>query len=584
MRSPRGGLPKGRPTLVCGSAGCGKTLLAMEFLVRGATLYNEPGVFMSFEETAEELTKNVASLGFDLDKLTASKKFLIDHVRIERSEIEETGEYDLEGLFIRLGSAVDSIGAKRVVLDTIESLFAGLGNPSILRAELRRLFRWLKEKGLTTIITGEKGENTLTRHGLEEYVSDCVIILDHRVTEQLSTRRLRVLKYRGSAHGTNEFPFLIDDKGISVLPITSAGLDHPVSERRISSGISRLDAMLEGKGYFRGSTVLISGTAGTGKSSIAAHFVDAACRRGERCVYFAFEESKAQIIRNMRSIGLDLQPWVGKNLLHFFTERSTLYGLEAHLLMMQKVIAEVKPAVVVIDPITNFLGLGNEMDVKAMLTRLVDFLKVYQITALFTTLTSAGREPEQSQVNISSLADTWLLLRDIELGGERNRAMYILKSRGMAHSNQIREFLLTHKGVDLMDVYAGPSGVLTGTARLAQEIREKEEEAAYQEEIERKKRELENKRQSLELQIGSLQAQFKAEEEELRRLLNREKSRNKKMSRQEETMAQSRKADKVSGRELEMKTKTAPKSKPAKAKAAAKPKKAGERPQKRCGT
>ena len=546
----KGGLPKGRPTLVCGSAGCGKTLLAMEFLVRGATLYNEPGVFMSFEETAEELTKNVASLGFDLDRLTASKKFLIDHVRIERSEIEETGEYDLEGLFIRLGLAVDSIRAKRVVLDTIESLFAGLGNPSILRAELRRLFRWLKEKGLTTIITGEKGENTLTRHGLEEYVSDCVIILDHRVTEQLSTRRLRVLKYRGSAHGTNEFPFLIDEKGISVLPITSIGLDHPVSERRISSGVPRLDAMLEGKGYFRGSTVLVSGTAGTGKSSLAAHFVDAACRRGERCIYFAFEESKPQIIRNMRSIGLNLQPWVEKKLLHFFTERSTLYGLEAHLLMIHKVITQVKPAVVVIDPITNFLGLGNEMDVKAMLTRLVDFLKVHQITALFTTLTSAGSELEQSQVNISSLADTWLLLRDIELGGERNRAMYILKSRGMAHSNQIREFLLTDKGVDLMDVYVGPSGVLTGTARLAQEIREKEEEAAYQEEIERKKRELENKRQSLELQISSLQAQFKAEEEELRRLLDREKSRNKKMSRQEETIAQSRKADKVSGRSL----------------------------------
>ena len=539
----KGGLPQGRPTLVCGSAGCGKTLLAMEFLVRGATQYNEPGVFMSFEETAGELTKNVASLGFDLNRLTASKKFLIDHIRIERSEIEETGEYDLEGLFIRLGAAVDSIKAKRVVLDTIESLFAGLGNPSILRAELRRLFRWLKEKGLTTIITGEKGENTLTRHGLEEYVSDCVIILDHRVTEQLSTRRLRVLKYRGSSHGTNEFPFLIDEKGISVLPITSIGLEHPASDRRISSGIPRLDAMLEGKGYFRGSTVLVSGTAGTGKSSIAAHFVDAACRRGERCVYFAFEESRAQIIRNMRSIGLDLQPWVEKNLLHFFTERSTLFGLEAHLLMMHKVIAQVKPAVVVIDPITNFMGMGNELDVKAMLTRLIDFLKLNQTTALFTTLTSAGAGLEQSQVNISSLADTWLLLRDIELGGERNRALYILKSRGMAHSNQIREFLLTDKGVDLMDVYVGPSGVLTGTARLTQEVREREDEADYQEEIERKKRELENKRQALKLQISSLEAQFKTEEEEWKGLLGREKNRDKEKSRQKETIARSRKAE-----------------------------------------
>ena len=333
-----GGLPKGRPTLVCGAAGCGKTLLAMEFLVRGATQYNEPGVFMSFEETAEELTSNVASLGFDLNHLSASKRLLIDHVRVERSEIEETGEYDLDGLFIRLEHAINSIGAKRVVLDTVESLFAGLPNPLILRSELRRLFRWLKDKGMTAIITGEKGDQTLTRYGLEEYISDCVIFLDHRVTDQLSTRRMRIVKYRGSIHGTNEYPFLIEEKGISVLPITSVGLHHPVSTRRISTGIPRLDTMLGGKGYFRGNTILVSGTAGTGKTSLAASFVDAACRRGERCIYFAFEESPAQIIRNMRSIGIDLEPWVTKGLLRFHAELSTFYGLETHLLTMHKAI------------------------------------------------------------------------------------------------------------------------------------------------------------------------------------------------------------------------------------------------------
>src|SRR5512139_1379513 len=385
-----GGLPKGRPTLVCGGAGSGKTLLGIEFLVRGATRFNEPGVFMSFEESAEELTKNVASLGFDLNRLVASKRLLVDYVHIERSEIEETGEYDLEGLFIRLCNAIDSIGAKRVVLDTIESLFAGLPNPSILRAELRRLFRWLKKKGMTAIITGERGDNALTRHGLEEYVSDCVILLDHRVADQISTRRLRVVKYRGSIHGTNEFPFLIDERGIAVMPITSLGLKHIVTSQRISTGIPRLDTMLGGKGYFRGSTILVSGTAGTGKTSVAAHFVDAACRRGEPCIFFAFEESPSQIIRNMRSIGIDLQHWVEKGLLTFHAERPTVCGLEAHLASMDKVIKTFKPKVLVVDPVTNLSSVASEADVKAMLVRLLDRMKSNQTTALFTTLTGVG--------------------------------------------------------------------------------------------------------------------------------------------------------------------------------------------------
>ena len=539
-----GGLPKGRPTLVCGAAGCGKTLFAMEFLVRGATQYNEPGVFMSFEETAEELTKNVASLGFDLNRLAASKRLLIDHVHVERSEIEETGEYDLDGLFIRLEHAIDSIGAKRVVLDTVESLFAGLPNPLVLRSELRRLFRWLKDKGMTAIITGEKGDHTFTRHGLEEYVSDCVIFLDHRVTDQLSIRRMRIVKYRGSTHGTNEYPFLIEEKGISVLPITSIGLNHPVSTRRISTGIPRLDTMLGGKGYFRGSSVLLSGTAGTGKTSTAASFVDAACRRGERCISFAFEESSAQIIRNMRSIGIDLEPWVTKGLLRFHAERPSVYGLETHLLTMYKAITEFKPAVVVVDPITNLISAGNPLDVKSMLTRLIDILKMKQITTMFTTLTSAGGPLEQSEVGISSLADAWLLLRDIEIGGERNRGMYILKSRGMAHSNQIREFQLTDKGIDLMDVYVGPSGVLTGSARLALEAQEKGTELAQQQEIKLKKLNLEGKRKALEAQIAALHAELEAGTAEMKKIGEEEKSRQKRLLEEQKAITRMRKADK----------------------------------------
>jgi len=538
-----GGLPKGRPTLVCGSAGCGKTLFAMEFLVRGATQYNEPGVFMAFEETGKELTVNVASLGFDLDKLVAQKKILVDHVFIERSEIEETGEYDLEGLFIRLNHAIDSIGAKRVVLDTVESLFSGLPNPLVLRAELRRLFRWLKEKGVTAIITGERGEDTLTRQGLEEYVSDCVIVLDHRVTEQTSTRRLRIVKYRGSLHGTNEYPFLIDESGFSVLPITSVGLTHTVSSERISSGIPRLDAMLGNKGYYRGSTILVSGTAGTGKSSLAAHFTAAACRRGERVLYFALEESPHQIMRNMRSIGIDLELWVNKGLLKFHSRRPTFYGLESYLTTVHKELNNFKPRVVVIDPISSFIIGTNEFEAKSMIMRLVDFIKLNNITGFMTNLSVGGTDLEHTEINISSLIDTWLLLRDIEIGGERNRGMYILKSRGMAHSNQIREFILTDHGVELRDVYVGPEGVLTGSARTAQEAKENAEQLLGQQEIRRKQLELERKRKAMEAQIAVLRAEYEAEETEALKVVGLVETRYNRLLQDRIEMAKSRKAD-----------------------------------------
>jgi len=538
-----GGLPRGRTTLVCGSAGCGKTLLAMEFLVRGAAQYDEPGVFVAFEETAEELTQNVASLGFDLNDLVAKQKVRLDYVRVERSEIEETGEYDLEGLFIRLGYAIDSIGAKRVVLDTIESLFAGLSNTSILRAELRRLFQWLKERGVTAIITGERGDGTLTRQGLEEYVSDCVILLDHRVTGQMSTRRLRVVKYRGSTHGTNEYPFLIDKDGISVLPITSLTLDHPTSNERVSTGVPRLDAMLEGKGYYRGSSVLVSGTAGTGKSSLAAHFVDAACRRGETCVYFAFEEAREQVIRNMRSIGIDLAPWIEQGILHFIASRPTTYGLEMHLAVMHRQIMNIQPQVVVIDPVSPFLSVGTREEVRAMLTRLIDYLKLHQITAFCTNLISGSASVEATECSVSSVMDTWILLRDIESGGERNRGLYILKSRGMSHSNQVREFVLTSRGAELLDVYLGPDGVLTGSARVAREAAERTEQGARQEAQERKKNVALRRRRALEAQRELLQLQIEAEDEDLTADLTMDEQWELRQQLGRAQMARSRKAD-----------------------------------------
>jgi circadian clock protein KaiC len=539
----RGGFPRGRPTLICGSAGAGKTLLATEFLVRGAMQYGEPGIFMAFEETAPELTENVRSLGFDLDELEKQKKLIIDFVRIERSEIDETGDYDLEGLFIRLGAAIDAIGAKRVVLDTIENLFAGLQNQGILRAELRRLFRWLKDKGVTAVITAERGEGALTRHGLEEYVSDCVILLDHRVTDQVSTRRLRIVKYRGTAHGTNEYPFLIDEDGFSVLPVTSLGLQHAVSEERISSGVTRLDTMLGGEGFYRGTTILVSGTAGTGKTSLAAHFVDAACRRGERCLYFSFEESHGQLVRNMRSIGLNLEQWTKKNLLQFHSSRATFYGLEMHLAIIHKIIQEFQPRVVVLDPVGSLVQAGNRRDAHTMLIRLIDFLKQRQITAFLTNLTSGGDALEKTDVEISSIVDTWLFVRDLELAGERNRALYVLKSRGMAHSNQLREFLLTEHGVDLLDVYAGPEGVLTGSSRLSQEARQEAAAVARKQESERRERERTRKRETLEARIAILRKEFEMEEGEAITAAEEDLSREKIIVENREVMARSRQAD-----------------------------------------
>jgi circadian clock protein KaiC len=537
-----GGLPKGRPTLIAGGAGSGKTLMSMEFLVRGVMVYNEPGVFMAFEETAKELAQNVVSLGFDVQRLVDKKKLLVDFVRVERSEIEETGEYDLEGLFIRLNFAIDSIGAKRVVLDTIESLFAGLSNQAILRSELRRLFRWLKDKGVTAIITAERGTNELTRYGLEEYVSDCVITLDNRVTGQISTRRLRVVKYRGSMHGSNEYPFLIDEKGISIMPITSLMLDYQVSTDRVSSGIPRLDTMLGGKGFYRGSSILISGTAGTGKSTLASHFANATCQRGERCLYFAFEESPNQIVRNMKSVGVDLQPWLDKRLLNIHAVRASLYGLETHLVTMQRLVDDFKPSVVIVDPISNLINIGEPADVRSMLTRLIDHLKSKQITAMFTNLTHVS-SIESTEAEVSSIMDTWILVRDIELGGERNRGMYILKSRGMAHSNQIREFLLTSKGVDLIDVYTGPAGVLTGSARIAQEAKETAEKEARKEEVDTLTRELERRRKVMESQVAAITAEYEAKAAEIKQLMTQAKEHETVIAQTRKEISEARKAD-----------------------------------------
>ncbi len=506
-----GGLPQGRPTLLCGGAGSGKTLLAMTFLLEGALRYGEPGVFVCFEETEKELASNVASLGYDVDALVAEKKFALDYVRVERNEIEETGEYDLEGLFVRIGLAIDEIGAKRVALDTIEALFSGFSNLGVLRAELRRLFRWLKDRGVTAIITGERGDGSLTRHALEEYVSDCVILLDHRVIEQVATRRLRIVKYRGSEHGTNEYPFLIDAGGISVLPVTSLELAHSASSERIVSGVPGLDEMLGGVGFWRASSILVSGGAGGGKTTLAAQFVEETCRRGERALFFAFEESPSQLVRNMLSVGIDLKPGLESGALRFVAARPCLTGLEMHLARMHREVEQFLPHVVVIDPILNFGAIGSVSEVRSMLLRLIDFLKSRGITALFTAV-DGSRSPDREQAVVSSLMDAWVQVQMIEGSGERNRALYVIKARGIAHSNQLREFVLTDHGVVLREAYLGLGGVVTGAARIAQELRESEVEAERRLLIAGKTQEIERKRREIAIQIAALEAELADEE------------------------------------------------------------------------
>ncbi len=538
-----GGLPKGRPSLICGGAGAGKTLFAMEYLVKGATQFNENGVYVAFEETPEELIQNTTSLGFHLERLAAGKKIALTHIRIERTEIEITGEYDLEGLFVRIGYLIDSIGAKRVVLDTLEALFASLPNEAILRAELRRLFRWLKDKGVTAVITAERGkEGTLTRHGIEEYVSDCVILLSHRMIEQISTRRLRIIKYRGTLHGTNEYPFLIERDGISILPITSIELSYKVSAERVSSGIERLDTMLGGKGYYAGSSILASGTAGTGKTSLSVSFAEASCRSGRKCLYVAFEESPAQILRNMKSISVDLEPWVNKGVLRFHAVRPTFYGLEMHLVKIHDVVNDFKPDAVVVDPISGLTAIGSQLEVNLMLSRLIDFLKGRGITALLTNL-AHPETTEQTEMAISSLIDTWLLLRTVEINGERNRTLYVLKSRGMTHSNQVREFLITEKGIRISDVYVGAGQVFTGSSRMVQEAKDKADALIREQDRERRRRDFERRKKVLEAQMIALRAEMETTEEEFRIHAAQEEAREYVLALDRKKLAETRKTD-----------------------------------------
>jgi len=515
-------------------------MLGIEFLVRGALEFDEPGVLMAFEETPQDIATNVASLGFDIQDLADKKKLFLDYISVDPAEIAETGDYDLEGLFIRLQDAVDTIGAKRVMFDTVEALFTGFSNPNILRAEFRRLFRWLKDRDLTAIVTAERGDGTLTRQGLEEYVSDCVILLDHRIKDQISARRMRVVKYRGTKHGADEYPFLIDDLGISILPLTSIQLKHAVSNERVSSGVPDLDEMLEGKGYFRGSSILVSGTAGSGKTTLAASFADASCRRGERCLFIDFEESSNQVARNMKSVGINLEQWSEKGLLFHEAWRPTQTGMEMHLLRVHKLIEQIKPSCVIVDPITNLGAGAGDQEVYSMLLRLLDFLKGAGVTGFFVSLTSAGDDLEGTNVGISSLTDTWILLRDLELNGERNRVLYVLKSRGMAHSNQLREFTMTENGIRLVPAYIGAGGVLTGSSRLAQEAKERTDARLRQQESERKRQQVDQKGLVLKAQIAALQREFAAAEQEAESLSREERLSEEELRVDRKNMAKSR--------------------------------------------
>jgi circadian clock protein KaiC len=511
-----GGLPLGRSTLVCGGTGTGKTLFALEFLIHGALEYGEPGVFLTFEENADELSRNVASFGFDVNSLIAKNKIEIDHVQFESTQV--SGPYDLNGLFIRLETALKKTNAKRVVLDSVDVLFLTFSNAVLVRAEMRRLLAWLKERSLTVIITAESGESALTREGIEEYVSDCVISLENRIVRHAATRLLRIVKYRGSAHGSNEYPFLIGHNGISVLPVTSLNLELPASDECVSSGIARLDNMLGNKGFYRGSTILLSGPPGSGKSSIAAKFAQTSCASGERCLYFSLEEPRDQIVRNMRSIGVDLQPLIDSKVLKFFVSRPSLYGLEMHLAKFHQMISEFKPSVVVFDPISTLQTIEDPAALKLMLLRLVNFLKSLQITTFLIAVTEDGALPATLDIGISSMNDTWLQLRNVETNGERNRLILVFKSRGMSHSNQLREFTLSENGIELSDVYIGTSGVLTGSARIAQEAKEKLALLAHQYDIEYQAQELARKRKLKDARIVAIEAEFAASEAEQRRL------------------------------------------------------------------
>ncbi|EKX57503.1 Circadian clock protein KaiC [Rhodobacter sp. AKP1] len=534
-----GGLPTGRPSLVCGSAGCGKTLFASTFLINGVRDHGEPGVFVTFEERPEDIVNNVASLGFELDKLIEEEKIAIEHIAVDPSEVAEIGDYDLEGLFLRLELAIDTVGAKRVVLDTIESLFSAFSNPAILRAEIRRLFDWLKERGLTTVITAERGDGALTRQGLEEYVSDCVILLDHRVENQISTRRLRIVKYRGTAHGTNEYPFLIDTDGFSVLPVSALGLLHQVHEERIGSGVPDLDAMMAGGGFFRGSSILVSGVAGAGKSSLAAHFAAAACARGERAMYFSFEEAADQAVRNMRSLGLDLGRWRDAGLLRFMATRPTFYSLEMHLAVILREVMRFEPSVVVLDPISAFTESGDRLEVQSMLLRIVDFLKNRGITGIFTHLAHSQNEAT-TDAGLSSLMDGWVLMLNREVNGEFNRELYLLKARGMAHSNQVREFLMSDRGISLLPPHLGEGGALTGTARKAEEARLRRAEVERQTELGRLQQQIEQRRRRARAQIEALEAELQAEEIALQALVEGESAHERQRLADADTMARSR--------------------------------------------
>lgn len=460
-----GGVPRGRATLVTGASGTGKTLFGVEFLVRGAVEHGEPGVLISFEETADDIAANVAGLGFDIPALRAQGLLAVDAFVSDGTQEVTAGPFDLDGLFLRLDAAVASVGARRLVIDTIESLFGRLHDEVALRGELVRLFHWIKARGLTAVITGEQGQGgRLTRFGIEEYVSDCVIVLDTRLHDDVSTRRLRVAKYRGSTHGTNQYPFVITERGFAVLPLTAMGLTYDAPDDRISSGVPALDEMLGG-GILRASTVLVSGSAGTGKTTIAAQAVEAACERGERALFVTFEESPAQLMRNMRSVGIDLQRWIDAGRLRIEAERSTAMGLEEHLVALDRYIEEAQPTVVALDALGSLGRVGTGTAVTATVARQVDAMKSRGITSVLTVLAGEG-EGEAASLAVSSLTDTWLLLRNVERDGERNRLLFVIKSRGTAHSNKVREFLLTESGAQLVDVFVDDDGeVLTGSRR-----------------------------------------------------------------------------------------------------------------------
>ena len=524
-----GGIPQGHAMLLVGKPGTGKSILSMEYLLHGIELHKENGVYISFEESEKQIISNAASFGWKFEEMVKKNKLAISYIDMQPEQMRTVGDYDLSALILRVKGAIKKVNARRVVIDGINNLLSTFDDERIIRSDLLRLIREIKEVNATIFITGERGHDSWSKMGFEEYLADGLMHLDNRTDGNYQTREIQVVKCRGINHYTGKSPFIINSEGMSIRPLITADFDYKVLKSRVSTGIADIDNMLGGKGLYRGSTVYITGPSGAGKTSISSSFANGACSRGERALFLAFEESSDQIIRNMKSIGLSLDKWVNEKLLYFYTARATTNSLEGHLDNIMTMVREVEPTCVVLDPISAFRPIANENETKLMLIRLNDYLRARKITTVFTALSSDGEYSEHADVQLSSIADTWIVVRIMDYKGERNNVMQLMKSRGMSHSRQMKEMYFTGNGLKLQNVYQGPEGVLTGAARIGQEKYEKLKEARNVIEIDKNRKKIERKKSLLEASIEALKHEYEEELEALHAAIEEAEEQNSKI-------------------------------------------------------